>query len=354
MADPKYADLPGIATDQPDTYETSSDRGHDTDEDSLESEESETLHLSSLSWLGGELEVGGDQETLTQRFTRLRCEVTQLTEDLDSLTESSRHEGSLAGLLRQVSQLRQQLEGCDLGQEGIAVPGQAANQKALLDQLAAQIKDIVPPGGKSSADAAAGTFDLYLCGGSAAAGGSTTTVAELDRQLARLEGLVGAKNLEQRRVLSAETDGLSLYSAVQLLDQRRSAQNAQHLTHVEGRLAALNNRLDALGQQKGLVQKARSASQVAALYDALESRAGMLAVLPEVAARLADVAQLQQGAATWTGRLADVAAQQEVTDRLLAENRSAVSATQQLVTERLGGVLDQVARMQDNLQALTI
>ena len=30
MADPKYADLPGIATDQPDTYETSSDRGQDT------------------------------------------------------------------------------------------------------------------------------------------------------------------------------------------------------------------------------------------------------------------------------------------------------------------------------------
>ena len=30
MADPKYADLPGIATDQPDTYETNSDRGQDT------------------------------------------------------------------------------------------------------------------------------------------------------------------------------------------------------------------------------------------------------------------------------------------------------------------------------------
>jgi hypothetical protein len=30
MADPKYADLPGIATDQPDTYETFSERGQDT------------------------------------------------------------------------------------------------------------------------------------------------------------------------------------------------------------------------------------------------------------------------------------------------------------------------------------
>jgi hypothetical protein len=30
MADPKYADLPGIATDQPDTYETFSDRDQET------------------------------------------------------------------------------------------------------------------------------------------------------------------------------------------------------------------------------------------------------------------------------------------------------------------------------------
>jgi hypothetical protein len=103
----------------------------------VESEESETLHLSSLSWLG-ELEVGGDKETLTQRFTRLRCEVTELTEDLDSLTESAR-EGSLAGLHRQVLQLRQQLEGCDLAQEGTTSSSQIMNQKAVLEELAVQV-----------------------------------------------------------------------------------------------------------------------------------------------------------------------------------------------------------------------
>ena len=279
----------------------------------MESEESETLHLSSLSWLG-ELEVGGGQEeeTLTQRFTRLRCEATELTEELDSLTESAR-EDSLAGLHRQVAQLRQQLDGCDLVSEGTAGSTQLTGQKAVLDELSAQIKNLALTG---SPDAPVGSFELYVRGGSHSAGGTAASLPELDRRLARLEALVGSISPDQRRVLSAETDGLALSSAVQLLSQRRYVQTGQHLTHIEGRLAALNNRLDALGQQKSLVQRAKSASQVAALYDALESRAGLVAVLPEVATRLADLAQLQQGADGWSSRLADTSAKQEAADKV--------------------------------------
>lgn len=359
MADPKYAELPGIATDQPDTYETCSDRGQDTDEDSVESEESETLHLSSLSWLG-ELEVGGGQEeeeSLTQRFARLRCEVTELTEELDSLTESAR-EGSLVGLHSQVAQLGQQLEGCQLlVQVGTTAAGpgaQLAGQKVILDQLSAQIRDIAQlAGGKPGTTA--GSFELYVRGGDVGGAAATAdSLPELDRRLARLEGLLGAHRPGQRRVLSSETDGLALSSAVDLLNQRRYTQTAQHLARVEGRLAALNNRMDLLGQQKSLVQKARTASQVSLLYDALESRAALMAVLPEVAARLADLADLQHGSKDWSGRLADTSALQETTDKLLAENRAQVESTQRLLTDGLGGILEKVGRMQDNLHTLAV
>ncbi len=40
--------------------------------------------------------------------------------------------------------------------------------------------------------------------------------------------------------------------------------------------------------------------------------------------------------------------------QLLAENRAQVVSTQRLVAEGLGGILEKVARMQDNLQALAI
>ena len=284
----------------------------------MESEESETLHLSSLSWLG-ELEVGGggDQETLTQRFSRLRCEVTELTEDLEGHAESAAEEGSLVGLHRQVAQLRQQLEACELAPEGTGGGlAQLKDHKAVLNELSAQIRDMA----QSTAPpyTPVGSFELYLRGGVA---GSTAPVAgnnsllELDRRMGRLEVLVGSPAHDQRRVLSAETDGLSMCSAVKLLNQRRHLQTSQHLGLVEGRLSALNNRLDALGQHKALVQKAKSSSQVSALYDAMESRAGLMAVLPDVAARLADLADLQQGVQSWSSRLADTALQQETTDK---------------------------------------
>jgi hypothetical protein len=42
------------------------------------------------------------------------------------------------------------------------------------------------------------------------------------------------------------------------------------------------------------------------------------------------------------------------TCQLLAENRAQVVSTQRLVAEGLGGILEKVARMQDNLQALAV
>ena len=46
-------------------------------EDESESEQSESLHMSSLSCVGGDLEIvqPGAKETLMQKFTRLHCEV---------------------------------------------------------------------------------------------------------------------------------------------------------------------------------------------------------------------------------------------------------------------------------------
>jgi hypothetical protein len=250
------------------------------------------------------------EETLTQRFSRLRCEVTELTEELDSLTESAQ-EGSLVGLHRQVAQLRQQLEGCQLLQEG-SEASQVTNQKALLDEISSQIRQLAQQTGNS--DTSLGSVELYLRGGT----GGTATAAnlhELDRRLARLEALVGSNSPDQRRVLSAETDGLALCNAVQILNQRRYVQAAQHLAHIEGRLAALNNRMDSLGQQKSLMQKAKTGSQVSALYDSLERSAGLMAVLPQLVACLTDLAELQQAAQGWGSRLADTAAQQETTDK---------------------------------------
>jgi len=251
MADPKYAGLPGIASGQPDTFETFSDHDQDLDEES-DSEQMETLHLSSLSWIGGDLEIldRAEKENLLQKYTRLRCEVNEFSEELNSLAESAQ-EGSLAGLHKQVIQLQQQLEGCLIEQDPSLPP--PSNQQDLLENLRQQIKDITQGSGDSNA-AVSGSYDLYL---QVDQPNSSETIARLDQRLARLEKVIGPDPLARRKVLSVGTDSLALVDAVDTLESRRYALAADHLSHVEGRISALVSKLNALKEQKKKVSAAK-------------------------------------------------------------------------------------------------
>ena len=61
----------------------------------------------------------GTKETIVQKFARLRCEVGELAEQLDSLTESVKESGLMEGLNMQVGDLSRQLESCQVeGKEG--------------------------------------------------------------------------------------------------------------------------------------------------------------------------------------------------------------------------------------------
>merc|ERR1712111_179678 len=118
MADPKYANLPGIAVDQPDLYETNelpeSDQHQDFDIE--ESDAVETLHISTNEAFG-KFKGKDDQETLDQKYQRLNCEVRQLLEDLEDLKNSGAEKVGnqyLVGLAKQTAMLQDQLSGLKL------------------------------------------------------------------------------------------------------------------------------------------------------------------------------------------------------------------------------------------------
>merc|ERR1712110_697695 len=122
MADPKYANLPGIAIDQPDLYETDDlpESDQHLDFDVEETDAVETLHISAteafgkfkgkqletssvdfsdrirrskqkgyIAWTGDyELVAKDEEENIEQRYQRLNCEVRQLLDDLDQMKVS--------------------------------------------------------------------------------------------------------------------------------------------------------------------------------------------------------------------------------------------------------------------------
>ena len=158
MADPKYANLPGIAHDQPDLYETDELPECDHYQSDVEdnSDSVETLHIAASEAFGkfrgknlsgkvdfsgripgnntqervishGDYELAGTGsgqkgvETPLQKYQRLNCEVKELLEELDLAKTQAKqdagtekHAQSLVGVATQTTQLQEQLSNLKL------------------------------------------------------------------------------------------------------------------------------------------------------------------------------------------------------------------------------------------------
>ena len=316
------------------------------DEES-DSEQAETLHLSSLSWLGADLEIQDKsaKENLVQKYTRLRCEVIEFSEELNRLAQEEGKD-NLTGLHKQVIQLQEQLANCLVDQDPAATP--AVQQQELLENLRQRITDI-SKGSKDGGARSSGSYDLYL---QLEQSNASESLALMDQRLARLEKLVGPAQLAKRRVLSVGTDNLALVDALEFLDSRKYTLAPEHLSHVEGRLAALALKLNSLKEQKDKVDAAKTATEVSLLFASLENRAGVVTVLPEMIERLEDLKELHQASSGWNSRISDISSDQEKTETLLAENEKEVDRTRSLLADGLKGVTSKLEKLQASLQTL--
>jgi len=347
-ADPKYAGLPGIAVDQPDMYETVEGGDREEHEDSSTStEEGETLHLASLSWLG-DMEVGagpGTKETILQKFARLRCEVGELADELNSLTESVRESGHMEGLNIQVQDLSRQLESCQVegsGQGGV-------DNKVTVEMLSKQIQDM-QCGSEGIKAEDGGVYQLYLSAGDKA----SLDISSVDGRLAALEKVVGTERVSDRKMLSAQTDGKSLARAVDMLASRKSFMQQQHVDHVEGRLAALTYKMNAIGEQKVAVEMANREDKVTRLVDMVASQATLASVLPDLVERMELVGGVQESAKEWRHVLDSAEQQQKETGKLLEDTNNLVKETRECFDTNLNTVADKFAELQKKLQEIQV
>ena len=345
-ADPKYAGLPGIAVDQPDMYETVEGGDREELEDSSTStEEGETLHLASLSWLG-DMEVGagpGTKETIVQKFARLRCEVGELADELDSLTESVRESGHTEGLNMQVQDLSRQLENCQLEGHG------GGSDKVTVEMLSKQIQDMhMRKNGSKDQDK--GVYQLYI----SASDKASHDISTVDGRLAALEKVVGTEGVSDRKVLSAQTDGKSLSRAMDMLASRKGFLQQQHVDHVEGRLAALTYKMNAIGEQKAAVEMANREDKVTRLVETVASQATLASVLPDLVERMELVGGVQESSKQWVQVLDFTEQRQRETGKLLDDTNKLVKETRESFDTNLNEVAVKFAELQKKLKEIQV
>ncbi|TVK90439.1 Dynactin subunit 2 [Bagarius yarrelli] len=377
MADPKYANLPGIASNEPDVYETS-----DLPEDDQAQFESEELCSDSVERIvvnpnaaydkfkdkrvgtkgldfsdrisksrrvgyeSGDYELLGEgcgvKETPQQKYQRLVNEIQELTEEVEHIQanakESNAEERLTPVVLAQAAaQLKQQLVSAHL--DSLLGPNAHINladpdgalAKRLMNQLevARGVRSSTGGEGKSAATKGPDGVVLYELHSRPEHERFTESakVAELERRLADLETAVGS-GLDKQGPLGAGLQGASLSETMELLQARVSALDAATLDQVEARLQDLRESVALFYLQSVLGKMNEIAKNKAAIEDAeTQSKFGQL--------------------------LAHLDTTQQMINNALKDNRTLLTQVQQTMKENLVSVEENFAALDQRMKKLS-
>ncbi|XP_040839052.1 dynactin subunit 2 isoform X2 [Ochotona curzoniae] len=402
MADPKYADLPGIARNEPDVYETS-----DLPEDDQAEFDAELEELTSTSvehiivnpnaaydkfkdkrvgtkgldfsdrigktkrtgYESGEYEMLGEglgvKETPQQKYQRLLHEVQELTAEVEKIkttVKESATEEKLTPvvLAKQLAALKQQLVASHL--EKLLGPDAAINltdpdgalAKRLLLQLEATKNSKGSSGSKgassTSTDSSLVTYELHSRPEQDKFS-QTAKVAELERRLTELEAAVRCDQ-DAQNPLSAGLQGACLMETVELLQAKVSALDLAVLDQVEARLQSVLGKVNEIAKHKASVEDADTQSKVHQLYETIQRWSPIASTLPELVQRLVSIKQLHEQAMQFGQLLTHLDTTQQMIASSLKDNTTLLTQVQTTMRENLATVEGNFASIDERMKKL--
>ncbi|KAK7109104.1 dynactin subunit 2-like isoform X2 [Littorina saxatilis] len=366
MADPKYANLPGIDVNSPDVFETSDlpedEQALAKPPEELESESVETVALDTKAAYTAfkgkgvsstvdfsdsvgksrkagyfsdqteyELSDGSTLETPLQKFQRLQHEIRELTEEVSKAKESVKGDGgpdklSPVNLGQQLQYLQHQLT--DLHLEKLLGPDASVDlsdpQGALRQRLLQQLSSYTPPAAskdKPSTPQAGGgqgdyvTYELYYRPEQAQFS-KNARMANLEERLERLENAIG-QSMDKVGVLTGDTENKSLLGAVGALNTKLSLLDQPNVDAVEARLQSVLHKLNQIADKKTALETPERQQKVSELYELVKKWEAVGDSLPQVVDRMVALKDLHEQALQFSQALTYLdTAQQEVKSNL--------------------------------------
>ncbi|XP_040196845.1 dynactin subunit 2 isoform X2 [Rana temporaria] len=404
MADPKYADLPGIARNEPDVYETSDLPEDDQAEfDAFAQEELTSTSVEHIivnpnaaydkfkdkrvgikgldfsdrisrskrtGYESGEYELMGEgigiKETPQQKYQRLLHEVQELTQEVENIQstdkESSTEEKlTPVALAKQVATLKQQLVSNHL--EKLLGPDAAINltdpdgalAKRLLTQLdAAKTRKI--PEGKSQAkgldkDGGLVTYELH-CRPEQNKFSQAAKLAELEKRLGELESAVRCDQ-DPQNPLTVGLQGSNIMDSVEILQAKVNMLDVGSLDQVEARLQSVLGKMNEIAKHKAAVEDADTESKVHQLFDIVQKWDSMSGTLPQVVQRLVALKQLHEQAMQFGQLLTHLDTTQQMIANSLKDNKSGLAVVQKAMKENLATVEDNFSSIDSRIKILS-
>ncbi|XP_059171561.1 dynactin subunit 2-like [Physella acuta] len=373
MADPKYANLPGIDVNSPDVFESSdlpeAEQNLVSGPEETDSENIERLNINTDNafkvFKGKSIstgktdfsdsvgksrtigyftdrteyelaEAGSKQETLQQKFQRLQHEIRELADEASKVKETVKDTGSGESLSpvaigKQLEYLQHQL--ADLHLEKLLGPEAnvdlADPQGALKKRLLTQLESFQPgtqgkgkeKGAGESKDKDYILYELYYRPEQSQFS-KNAKLATLEERLERLESVIG-KSFDKMNVLTADSENKSLIGAVATLNSKLSLLDATNTETVEARLNAVLQKMQLIAEKKEKEPQADPDKQkkISELYDIVKKWEATAETLPQVVDRLVSLKDLHEQALQFSQALSFLdTAQQELKASITAHS----------------------------------
>ncbi|XP_037107972.1 dynactin subunit 2 isoform X2 [Syngnathus acus] len=405
MADPKYANLPGIAFNEPDVYETG-----DLPEDDQAQFESELEELCSdsverivvnpnaaydkfkdkhvntkgldfsdrisksrrVGYESGEFEILGEgcgiKETPQQKYQRLVNEIQELCQEVDTIqavTKESNAEERLTPvvLAQQAAQLKQHLVSAHL--DSLLGPQAHINladpDGALARRLLTQLEVAKGSRGCSAGDSKAPVatkgpdgvvlYELHSRPEQEKFNESAK-MAGLEKRLADLELAVGSAS-DKQGPLNAGMQGVSLTDTLELLQARVSALDSATLDQVEARLQSVLGKMNEIAKHKTAIEDADTQNKLSQLYDAVQKWEAMSTSVPQVVQRLVTVKELHEQAMQFGQLLTHLDTTQQMINNSLKDNNTLLTQVQQTMKENLVAIEENFSTLDQRMKKVS-
>ncbi|XP_017488860.1 PREDICTED: dynactin subunit 2 [Rhagoletis zephyria] len=378
MADPKFENLPGIAYDQPDVYETPDNPEPETSdyyEEEPENESIERMHISTRDAYNrfrgatldgsvdfsdrigrrlckgydaraGEYElVGvGEKETPVQKCRRLQCEMNELMDEVAALQVDRKiaqeEKESYDAVATVIATAKKVLDSLRLeqvlGKEQVST---AADKE--VKQLIGQVEEF-KKSGLLTAIPTPGT-DLA----------ASARIAKLEHRLHQLEQAIGAQPEKLSR-LTAVTNTSNVLEAVHQLSTKAALLQVDKLDLIESRLATLTGKMDAIAEKSsGSAEDAKRDQKVIELYDIAKRTEPVAEILPDIIERMQALEALHKYAMNFAKIIAEIEEKQTTITTSLVSNKELLHSVQETFAQNLETINKEVAKVDERVQAIT-
>ncbi|XP_076626679.1 dynactin subunit 2 [Colletes latitarsis] len=403
MADPKYADLPGIAYDQVDVYETTdlpeSEQFQIYPED--ESDSIEKLHISATEAFNKfkgkhvvnkgidfsdsvslrpktgykfedwELPGEGEKETPIQKFHRLQCDIKDLYEEINELKEKAEDKKedtkSVVDIMSQVQDLGKQLDSLkleeSLGADLIATLSdpQGTRLKELVSQIEAFKQTSIPTfesdletqstkGDKTVEPNVLKYQMTYLP--EKARMQEAARIALLEQRLCNLESVIGTSN-DKLAKFSQNLKCRGIMEAVQELGAKAAILDPHQLDIIENRLASLLHKMDNIAQKKTVLNlDSEQEQKILEMYEIVKQTESMSEVLPQTVNRLLALNTIHQQAAEFSKSLMRLEELQSQITVDLESNKSLLKGIQDSFASNLDIIQNNIVSLDERIKKL--